>query len=179
MIFHPHDLGTLAKAFSLLIEDMKLSKLASSVAASGKLLSKDMLALECVREYAKLLENLLQFPSESMLPLPISHIKQNTWAWDLLQRENKQTTIAGQKERSQNDSTLRRSSIVVLLEDQASGKFQVQNTGQVINESSAEGFPTQLDWDILSEMETLEDYDRLEREEVSWFSCFSSQSKLE
>lgn len=167
MIFHPHDLGTLAKAFSLLIKDKKLSKLAYSVASSGKLLSKNMLASECIREYAKLLENLLQFPSESMLPLPISHIKQNTWAWDSFQKENKQTSVSGQQESFQNNSTPRRSSIVVFLEDQATGKFQVQNTSLIVNESSAEDFPTQLDWDILAEMEILEDSDRQEREEIA------------
>ena len=64
---------------------------------------------------------------------------------------------------------MRRRNIVDFLEEQATGKLHVQTTTQVANESSAEDFPTQLDWDFLAEMEILEDSDRREREEVSFF----------
>ena len=165
--FQPHDLGTLVKAFSLLIEDRKLSNLAHSVASFGKLLSKSMLASDCIADYAKLLENLLQFPSDVILPLSISHIKQDTWAWDLLEKEIVQTSTSAQH--NQYHRTMRRHSIVDFLEEQATGKLQVQTTTEVANESSAEDFPTKLDWDILAEMEILEESDRREREEVSFF----------
>ncbi|ONK57001.1 uncharacterized protein A4U43_C10F15520 [Asparagus officinalis] len=158
VIFDPHNLGTLVKAFSLLIEDNKLSALAHSVASSGKRLSKNILASDCVADYAKLLENLVQFPSDAMLPLLVSHIKQNTWAWDLLDIEDTQTNISVQDKGFEDT--------IVSLEEQAAGKFHVKKTAQIGN-SSAEDFPTQLDWDIIAEMEILEDADRREREEIA------------
>lgn len=165
LIFNPHDLNTLVKAFSLAIEDRKLSNLAYKIASSGKLLSKNLLAFDCIADYGKLLENVLEFPSDAMLPLSVSHIKLNTWVWELFE-EVKYITVSAQDDSFQNNHMVGRRSIVDFFEEQ----LQVQSTTQIANEYS--DFPTQLDWDILTEMETLEDYERREREEVSCSSCF-------
>ncbi|RVW76209.1 hypothetical protein CK203_048965 [Vitis vinifera] len=73
VIFPKNNPDALMRAFSLLISNGKLSKFAKAVALSGRLLAKNMLASECVNSYAKLLENVLSFPSDVLLPETLSN----------------------------------------------------------------------------------------------------------
>lgn len=59
LIFNLHDLSTLVKYFFLLIEDQNLSSLGYTIASSGKAILRNMLALDCISDYAKLLEKVL------------------------------------------------------------------------------------------------------------------------
>lgn len=178
LIFNQHDLSTLVKAFFLLIEDRNLSNLGYTIASSGKTLSKNMLALDCISDYAKLLEKVLHFPSDVVLPLSVSHIEQNTWAWELLDYENKQTTV---------QHAIKRQNIIDLMENEIA-KPQDQNTTQTINESLLQNFPSQLDWDIVGEMNVLEDSELREKEEIEdrmprnlgeWDAVYNAARKID
>ncbi|KAJ4802999.1 UDP-Glycosyltransferase superfamily protein [Rhynchospora pubera] len=152
-LFQPKDPATLAKAFSLVIGQQKLSDLAKRVADEGKLLAKDMLAFEFVSSYAKLLENLLYFPSNVMLPAAVSQIQQKTWSWDWLER----------KTTNESDQSTELS-VIEMLERQ----FEKNLTGisQLENETLSGDFPTELDWEDLNEIEISEDIETREMQEL-------------
>lgn len=169
ILFDPSQPDTLDRALSLLIEDKKLSNFAKSVASHGKLLSINMLASECIVSYAQLLENVLHFPSDTLIPYSSSPNQQKTWLWDLLDREIKQTSTSMQVSSSSKDKDyIPRSSIVHQLEEEYSrrnlGKgFQVENMTY--------DFPNESDWNIVNEMQVFEDYDCRETQEVLFHSC--------
>jgi hypothetical protein len=149
----------LTKAFSHVIEEGKLSDLAKKVASEGKILAKNLLAYEFVSSNAKLLENVLYFPSNVMLPASLSQIQQKTWSWDLFERKAK-------NENDQNTEF----SVVDMLEQQ----FEKDLTGvsHFKNETLIGDFPTELDWEDLNEIEISEDVETREMQEVS-FICFN------
>ncbi|KAJ6840840.1 uncharacterized protein M6B38_118925 [Iris pallida] len=181
-LFFDFEPDTLVTAFSLLIEDKKLSELALKVASSGESLAENMLVSGCVVDYAKLLESVLQFPSDAMLPLNIRHINQKAWAWDLFEKKNEQFDIFAR----QKDSKVV-ISIVEFLEVQMDSP-EIANITKEVGEFSIQDFPTQSDWDSLSEIEILEDYDRREKEEIedrthrnlgSWEDLYQNARKAE
>lgn len=147
----------MTKAFSRIIGEGKLSDLAKKVAMESKILAKNMLAYEFVSSYAKLLANMLHFPSNVMLPAPLSQIQQKTWSWDLF--ETKTTN-----ENDQNTEL----SVLEMLEQQ----FEKNLTGMshFKNETLIGDFPTELDWEDLHEIEISEDTETREMQEVS-FIC--------
>ena len=87
IIFPKHKPDALMKSFALLISEGKLSKFAHSVGSSGRILARNMLASECIAGYAKLLENVLTFPSDSLLPAHISQLEQGAWEWSLFRKD--------------------------------------------------------------------------------------------
>ena len=91
MNYPKHNPNALMKAFSLLISKGKLSKFARALASSGRLLAKNMQASDCVASYAKLLENIITFPSDALLPGQISQLKQGAWEWNLFRKEMEQS----------------------------------------------------------------------------------------
>lgn len=145
----------MTKAFSRVIGERKLSVLGNKVASNGKMLAKNMLAYECVSSYAKLLENMLYFPSNVMLPASPSQIQQKTWSWDLFER----------KTTNENDQSMELS-VLEMLERQ----FEKNLTGMshFENETLSDDFPSQLDWEDLNDMEILEDIETREMQEVSF-----------
>ncbi|KAK7338358.1 hypothetical protein VNO77_18965 [Canavalia gladiata] len=48
--------------------------LAQAIGSSGRQLAKNILALDCKTGYARLLENVLSFPSDTLLTGPVSQI---------------------------------------------------------------------------------------------------------
>ncbi|XP_078155667.1 UDP-Glycosyltransferase superfamily protein isoform X2 [Carex rostrata] len=152
-LFQPKDLATLTKAFSRVIGEQKLSVLGNKVASNGKMLAKNMLAYECVSSYAKLLENMLYFPSNVMLPASSSQIQQKTWSWDLFER----------KTTNENDQSMELS-VLEMLEQQ----FEKNLTGMshFENETLSDDFPSQLDWEDLNDMEISEDIETRELQEL-------------
>ena len=156
-----------------MISNGKLSKYAETVAFSGRLLAKNMLASECITGYARLLENMLSFPSDSLLPGPVSKLEQREWEWNLFSKELEQET----DDLSGMDESLfpsRETSVVYSLEKEWSNLFN----STIISENGTEilvpDIPTKSDWDVLMEIESFEEYERVVKEEVCYSSHYSS-----
>ncbi|KAJ7532729.1 hypothetical protein O6H91_13G016800 [Diphasiastrum complanatum] len=58
----------------------------SGMITAGRLLSKNLLAMDAVTGYSRLLEIVLDFPSQILLPQPVSEVQDSfkSWQWDLL-----------------------------------------------------------------------------------------------
>lgn len=145
----------MTKAFSRVIGERKLSDLGNKVARNGKMLAKNMLAYECVSSYAKLLENMLYFPSNVMLPASLSQIQQKTWSWDLFERKIK----------NENDQSTELN-VLEMLERQF--EKNLTRMSHFENETLSDDFPAQLDWEDLNDMEISEDIETREMQEVSF-----------
>ncbi|XP_059666007.1 uncharacterized protein LOC132311881 isoform X2 [Cornus florida] len=187
IVFPKHNPDALMRSFSLLISNGKLSKFAHSVASSGRLLAKNTLASECIVGYAILLENVLTFPSDSLLPGQVSQIKQAAWEWDLFRREMEQRT-GDMENMNQKDTHARKSSVVYSIEEDLIHLVDSKNISQNESEILALDIPTELDWDILKEMESSEEVERLEMEEIDermerdtgvWDDLYRSARKAE
>ncbi|PKA48054.1 hypothetical protein AXF42_Ash015817 [Apostasia shenzhenica] len=186
LIFHPHDIDTLASAFLLLIEDKKLSTLARSIAHQGRLLAENLLVTEFLTNFANLIENMLHFPSDSFLPEPVSEIQQNTWAWNLFDDDyNDQSSGFEQIMDLKDSPAMQRHSIIDILEEKLSGNSRI---GSPVSDSVSLEYPTQLDWDEIRETEMSEDFERREMEELaermernlgSWEDVYRNAKKSE
>nr|XP_008345284.2 LOW QUALITY PROTEIN: uncharacterized protein LOC103408193 [Malus domestica] len=165
MIFFPkHNPDALMSAFSLMISNGKLSKFARMVASSGRLLAMNLLASECITGYARLLENVLNFPSDALLPGPISQLEQGTWEWNLLGNEIDYRTGNILNLMSSHPG---KTSVVNALEEDLLGFGYSPNISENVTWDSALDIPTQLDWDLLKEIVSSEEYETLEMEELS------------
>ncbi|KAL5569492.1 hypothetical protein UlMin_026067 [Ulmus minor] len=165
IFFSKHNSDALMKAFSLLISNGKLSRFAQTIASSGRRLAKNMLASECIRGYARLLENALNFPSDSLLPGPISELRQEAWEWNLFQKEIESTR--GEMLNIDESSSSLKNSVVYALEDKLTSLANLKNTSEDGTTNLEQDIPSQEDWDILEEIETSEEYERLEMEELN------------
>ncbi|XP_050210140.1 uncharacterized protein LOC126660612 isoform X2 [Mercurialis annua] len=165
LLFKKYNPDGLMRAFSRLISDGKLSRFGKSVASSGRLLAKNMLALECITGYAMLLENVLSFPSEALLPGQSSQLQQKVWEWNLLWNEIVPETadVLGMEGRN---SSFRRSSIVFSLEEELTNQMDLTNISGNGTETLVPDVPTESDWDVLREIDSLEEYERVESEEL-------------
>ena len=169
MIFFPkNNPEALVKDFSLLISDGKLSRFAQTIAASGRRFAKNMLASECISGYARLLENVLNFPSDALLPGPISQLNQRTWEWNLFWNEmvlpsNEFPNVAD------SGSSFRNLGVVYALEEEFKNLANSKNISEDGNGNLEDDIPNQQDWDILEEIENSEEYERVETEEVCDF----------
>ncbi|XP_010241635.1 PREDICTED: uncharacterized protein LOC104586175 [Nelumbo nucifera] len=186
LIFKKNDPDTLLRAFFLLITNRKLSKFALTVASSGRLLAKNMMASECIASYALLLENILHFPSDALLPHPISQLQGHSWEWNSFRNAMERGTEILNFD--QNSSSRRKISIVRVLEEEFASHNNVQNipdneTGILTQDSL-----TQLDWDVLRKMESSEDFerreieeleDRMEKDSSSWDEIYRNARKSE
>lgn len=168
LFFPKHNPDALMRAFSLLISNGKLSKFAEAVASSGRLLAKKMLASECITGYARLLENVLNFSSDTVLPRPISHLQQGSWEWNLF-RDEIQVRTGDMRNIDEKATFLRKFSVVDALEDEFTNFVHSTNVSENRTGILLQDIPTKQDWDVLSEVESTEEYERVEMEEV--FSC--------
>lgn len=148
-----------------MISNGKLSKFARTVASSGRLLAMNLLASESITGYARLLESALNFPSDALLPGPFSQLQQGTWEWNLFGSEIDYNT-GDMLNIDENQASLENSSVVHALEEFFSSFSYSTNISENGTENLAHNIPTQLDWDILREIELSEEYERLEMEEV-------------
>ncbi|KAJ3681892.1 hypothetical protein LUZ60_014465 [Juncus effusus] len=171
-LFDPNDSTTLAKAFSLTVKELKVSELAKNAAKKAKLLSKNMLVFDFISSHAKLLETILSFPSDVMLPSPVSHIQQKTWLWNLVRKERNKVKVK---------------SIVDKIEEQfvknLSKKSSEFENGVLNGE-----FSTKSDWDEISELEISEDIERIEVQELeermenplkTWETVYHTSRRIE
>ncbi|OMO87240.1 Glycosyl transferase, family 1, partial [Corchorus capsularis] len=156
VFFPKHHPDALLRAFSLLISNGRLSRFAQTIASSGRLLAKNILASECITGYANLLENILNFPSDVLLPGPVSQLEQGSWEWNFFR-----------KEMEQSDGDISRNfSVVYALEEEFTKHIISLNISKNGAETVDLDLPTEKDWDIVMEIDAFEDYERLELEEV-------------
>ncbi|KAL1542347.1 hypothetical protein AAHA92_26454 [Salvia divinorum] len=154
---HPE---ALRNAFALLISERKLSKFARSVASSGRLRAKNMFAGECIFVFAKLVEDVFDFPSDVLLPTPASQLKNIVWEWNQFRKELDQ--ISNERAHLYIEDHLRMNSTVVYdLEEDMINYAALGNVSGV----NPEDMPTALDWEILNEIESSDEVEMLEREE--------------
>ncbi|KAE7997107.1 hypothetical protein FH972_001769 [Carpinus fangiana] len=165
LFFPKHNPDALMRAFSLLISNGKLSKFAQAVASSGRLLARNMLASECITGYARVLENVLNFSSDVMLPGPISQLQQGSWEWNLF-REEIQVRTGDMRYIDEKDTFLRKFSVVDALEDEFTNFVHSTNVSENGTDILSQDIPTKQDWDVLSEVESTEEYEKLEMEEL-------------
>ncbi|CAN6846812.1 unnamed protein product [Brassica oleracea] len=158
IFFRRNDPDTLLKAFSPLISDGSLSKFAQTVASSGRLLIKNMMATECITGYARLLENVLHFPSDTFLPGSVSQLQVAAWEWSLFRREIEEA------ESLLHDSAY--GSIVFQVEEKFTSVVESKNTVDNDTIVLSDELPSKLDWDVLEEIEGAEEYEKLESEEL-------------
>ncbi|KAL6129301.1 hypothetical protein ACLB2K_072653 [Fragaria x ananassa] len=166
ILFQRHDPDALLKAFSLMISNEKLSKFARTVASSGRLIAMNLLASESITGYARLLESVLKFPSDALLPGPLSQLQQGTWEWNLFGSEIDSGT-GDMLNINEDQASLENSSVVHTLEEEFSGFSYSTKISENGTEIFAHDIPTQLDWDILREIELSEEYERVEMEELA------------
>ncbi|KAK4359711.1 hypothetical protein RND71_021940 [Anisodus tanguticus] len=164
IIFSQHNSDELVRDFSLLISNGKLTRYAHTIVSSGRLLSKNMLAVECITGYAKLLENVVTFPSDVILPGDTSQLKQGSWEWSYFQKDVENSNDIEDLQMKDVDPI--NSSVVYDLEVDMTGFGPLMNVSRDGPESLKEDFPSELDWDILNEMERSEEVNRLETEEI-------------
>lgn len=175
IFFRRNDPDALLKAFSPLISDGRLSKFAQALSSSGRLLTKNLMATECVTSYARLLENTLHFPSDTFLPGSISQLQVGAWEWGLFRSE------IGQRKSFIGDSayaSIGRPGTVFQVEEKFMGV--VEPTDPVDNNTVflSDELPSKLDWDILEEIEGAEEYNKVESEEVSNFAAIRHISRF-
>ncbi|CAH8324439.1 unnamed protein product [Eruca vesicaria subsp. sativa] len=163
IFFRRNDPDTLLKAFLPLILDGRLSKFAQTIASSGRRLAKNMMATECITGYARLLENILHFPSDTFLPGPISQLQVAAWEWSLFRSEIGQTKLLIQDSAY---ASIERSGVVFQVEEKFTGV--VESTNPVDNNTIilSDELPSKLDWDVLEQIEGAEEYEKLESEEL-------------
>lgn len=165
ILFTKFSPDALMRALSVLISDGRLSRIANNIASSGRLLAKNMLASECITGYASLMEEFLNFPSEVILPGSITQLPKAVWEWDLLRKDIEQGSFNEQRD----EDVKRKSSVVIRLEEEFSDLVSSLNISSSEKEILVPDIPTRQDWDIIAEIESTEEHDRVEMEEV----CYS------
>lgn len=164
IIFPKLNPDALTSAFSLLVSDGRLSQLALAVASSGKLLAKDMLASECVTTYAKLLENILHFPSDITLPSSVSQLQQLTWEWNFIAKEMENQEMIDMTRKDHENIPLQKFSLVYDMEEEFGEHPRI--TPQNDTEILLQDFPSEDDWEVLQEIGRFEESENVEMEEV-------------
>ncbi|KAK1283554.1 hypothetical protein QJS10_CPB21g00300 [Acorus calamus] len=154
MVFKAKDPHTMISAFSHLISGKELSSDANSLASSGVDLVRNMFAPECITSYAKLLENILYFPSVTMLPKPSSQIKPTMWMWKFFKQD-----VADQHINVLDGTSTKTSSIVYTLEEELQSQRDISE--DEMEYSKSENL-TPSDWDDLRQIEILEELERRE-----------------
>ena len=162
-IFHSRDPKSFGAAFLLAIEE--IHTLNPSVARSGKKLSKNMLAQDCITEYAKLLENVVQFPSDTVLPDPINKLRSHQWEWNFLEEETGKLQNEIQNQIFIEGASRTSSSIVYLIEEEFADKSMPEDASNQ-NDTLIVDYPSASDWEDIRGMELSEDLEMLEIHEV-------------
>ncbi|XP_059307856.1 uncharacterized protein LOC132059293 isoform X2 [Lycium ferocissimum] len=139
-------------------------RFAHTTASSGRPISKNMLAVECITGYAKLLENVITFSSDVILPGDTSQLKQGLWEWVHFQKDVENGNDI--EDLQMNDVDPINSSVVSYLEVDMTGFAPLMNVSRDDPEALMEVFPSELVWDVLNEMEQSEKVNRLETEEI-------------
>ncbi|KAK1266144.1 hypothetical protein QJS04_geneDACA000237 [Acorus gramineus] len=157
MFFEAKNPRTMIGAFSHILSGKEPSLNAKPV-ASGLVLVRNMFASECITGYVKLLETILHFPSDTILPKPPSHVKPTMWTWKFFKQD-----ITHLHREMLNSTSTETSSIVYALEKEL--QSQIGTLQDEIEASKSENL-TPSDWDDLRELEILEEIERREMREL-------------
>lgn len=157
-LFNSGDPSTAASAFMRILGEKGLLDTAYSVALEGKLLSKNMLAYDCIVAHVKLLESVLHYPSDARLPLPFSKVKERTWLWDPFESK-----AAVGNSSSEDERHIHTRIAGILLGESTQSNWTTDSDS---NDTSSYDYPSQSDWDDLSEVEIFEDIEMREMEEI-------------
>ncbi|KAM1252002.1 hypothetical protein ACFX2I_040146 [Malus domestica] len=111
----------------------------------------NLLASECITGYARLMENVLNFPSDALLLG--ANLSASTGRGNILNIDEQ--------------SSWNNTCIINALEEDLLGFGYSPKISDNITWDSSLDIPTQLDWDILKEFESSEVYETLEMEELS------------
>lgn len=126
-----------------------------------------MFAFHCITDYIKLLENVIIFPSDTILPLPQSHIQQQTWEWSLFEKDIQEMVDKNHFQNiNLNDYSMGDTNIVISMENKFASSIETAKAFGNNTESFNEDFPTELDLEKIDVIETTEEVDRLEIDEV-------------
>ncbi|XP_057735164.1 uncharacterized protein LOC130950629 [Arachis stenosperma] len=161
--FSKHNPEALMTSFSLLLSNGGLSKFGQAIASSGRELARNVQALECITGYARLLENVLNFPSDALLPGPVYQIQQGGWEWNLFQNEIELSTDLPKMD---DNFSVKEDTIVYTVEQELTSLNYSADNSENGTEVPVLDKLTKLDWDILREIEISEENDMLEMEEV-------------
>lgn len=163
-LFNSGDPSTVASAFMRILGEKGLLDIAYSVALEGKLLSKNMLAYDCIVAHVKLLESMLHYPSDARLPLSFSKVKERTWLWDPFESKDALGNSSSEDERH-----IQTRIAGILLGESAQSNWTANSDS---NDTSSYDYPSQSDWNDLSEVELFEDIEMREMEEVNFLLLF-------
>ncbi|MED6108875.1 hypothetical protein PIB30_028338 [Stylosanthes scabra] len=161
--FSKHNPEALMNSFSLLLSNGGLSKFGQAIASSGRELARNVQALECITGYARLLENVLNFPSDVLLPGPVYQIQQGGWEWNLFQNE---IELGIDLPKMDDDFSIREDTIIYTVEQELTSPNYSADNSENGTEVPVLDKLTKLDWDILREIEISEENDMLEKEEI-------------
>ncbi|KAJ1296379.1 hypothetical protein BS78_01G295800 [Paspalum vaginatum] len=178
-LFNSADPSTVSSAFIQILGEKKLLDTAYSVALGGKLLSKNMLAHDCITAHVKLLESVIHFPSHATLPSSVSEVQERTWLWDPFEMKAALENSLLEDESYASTKTV----------DMLSELPQInQSTYSDTNDTASYDYPSLSDWNDLNEIEIFEDIERREMEEIdervekpllSWDEVYRNARKSE
>ncbi|KAK7391494.1 hypothetical protein VNO78_19910 [Psophocarpus tetragonolobus] len=163
LFFSKHNPEALMNSFSLLLSNGRLSKFAKAIALSGRQLAKNVLALDCIAGYARLLENVFSFPSDALLPGPVSQIQQGSWEWKLFRNK---INLDIHLSKMDGDFFSGKVSIVHAVERELASLNSSTSKFENGTEIPLQDELTQLDWGILREIEISEENEMFEMEEI-------------
>jgi len=167
MVFSRHNPDDLLRIFSLLVSNEgRISELADAVGSNAKQLARNLLAFESIVGYAKLMENVINFPSDALLPAPVSQIQQDSWEWESFERVTEQTA-GGVTDIDEEGNRVEHSSIVYSLEEDFSEFVVLGNLSvDVAISEIAEHDLVIQDLSVAEQIQNSEEYERRETEEV-------------
>jgi len=178
-LFDSANQSTVSSAFVQILGEKRLLDTAYSVALEGKLLSKNMLAHDCITAHIKLLESVIHFPSYAKLPSSVSKVQERTWLWDPFEMK-----AALENNLLEGESHTSTKAADILREFPQSNQTTYSDT----NGTSSYDYPRLSDWNELSEIEIFEDIERREMEEIderverpllSWDEVYRNARKSE
>ncbi|ERM96163.1 hypothetical protein AMTR_s00001p00062880 [Amborella trichopoda] len=167
LIYPTNDAGSLTAIFSKLFTRGKLNRRAYLLGSTARLRVRYMIVLDFITSYVKLLENVVQFPSDARLPKPVLRLRAPDveWAWKLIGDEMNagDYQILGEGVRKLN-ILHRNSSWIFAIEERWKSSMRAFD-----NEAKnfTKDIPTQQDWDDARNMEISEEYERREMEELN------------
>ncbi|KAL9242083.1 hypothetical protein vseg_016119 [Gypsophila vaccaria] len=160
MIFSEHNPDDLLRVFSTLLANGVLSKFGSAIGSAGKLLARNLLAPESITGYAKLMENILSFPSDALLPAPVSQIQQDSWDWSYF------SEVSEPKAKEEESNILGKPNIVTDLEEEFRRTALLKNNPEDNGDTIVLGVVSAEDMDDVEKIASFEEFRRREMDQI-------------
>ncbi|KAK9707033.1 hypothetical protein RND81_07G168600 [Saponaria officinalis] len=161
MIFAEHNPDDLLRVFSILLANGVLSKFGSAVGSAGKLLARNLLASESISGYAKLLENILSFPSDALLPAPISQIHQDSWDWKFF------SEVIEPKTKGEENNVVGKPNVVIDLEEEFCRTDLLKNNPEDNGDAVLADVVSAEDLDDVEKIASFEEFQRREMDQIN------------